>query len=155
MRALLVLFLTFPLLAADPRKQLTGTWRLVSYERTTPAGITEAPFGKTPAGRLIYDGKGRMSTHMMRPGRPSFSEPQLRNGTPAEIEAAYRGYLAYWGTYTVNARDKVILHRIEGSLYPNWVGSEQRRPFSFERGRLVLISDSSLGRAKIVWEKLP
>jgi hypothetical protein len=34
--------------------------------------------------------------------------------------------------------DDTVVHRIDMSLYPNWSGEEQRRPFTYENGELTL-----------------
>jgi Lipocalin-like domain len=38
-----------------------------------------------------------------------------------------QGSIAYFGTYTVNEADKVITAQIEGSTFPNFVGTDQKR----------------------------
>ena len=37
-----------------------------------------------------------------------------------------QGSIAYFGTYSVV--DKVIIEKVEGGTWPNWVGTEQKRP---------------------------
>ena len=153
---LALLLLALPLLAQDVSKRLVGTWRLVTYDRQLPNGDVFYPLGKDAKGRLTYDSQGRMTAQLMQPGRPQFSRPQSRDGSEEQIVKAYRGYLAYYGTYTVQEKDGYILHKVEASLYPNWVGVDQKRFFRFEGERLVLEADAqALGRSRLVWEKLP
>lgn len=153
---LALLLLTLPLLAQDLSKRLVGTWRLVTYDRQLPNGEVYYPLGKDARGRLTYDAQGRMTAQLMQPDRPQFSRPQSRDGSEEQIVKAYRGYLAYYGTYTVQEKDGYILHKVEASLYPNWVGGNQKRFFRFEGERLVLEADAqALGRSRLVWEKLP
>ncbi len=153
---LALLLLALPLLAQDVSKRLVGTWRLVTYDRQLPNGEVYYPLGKDARGRLTYDAQGRMTAQLMQPDRPQFSRPQSRDGSEEQIVKAYRGYLAYYGTYTVQEKDGYILHKVEASLYPNWVGGNQKRFFRFEGERLVLEADAqALGRSRLVWEKLP
>jgi hypothetical protein len=153
---LALLLLALPLLAQDVSKRLVGTWRLVTYDRQLPNGEVYYPLGKDARGRLTYDAQGRMTAQLMQPDRPQFSRPQSRDGSEEQIVKAYRGYLAYYGTYTVHEKDGYILHKVEASLYPNWVGGNQKRFFRFEGERLVLEADAqALGRSRLVWEKLP
>lgn len=151
-----LLLLALPLLAEDVSKRLVGTWRLVTYDRKAPNGDVYYPLGKDAKGRLTYDAQGRMTAQLMQPDRPQFSRPQSRDGSEEQIVKAYRGYLAYYGTYSVHAKDGYIVHQVEASLYPNWVGGAQKRFFRFEGERLVLEADAqALGRSRLVWEKLP
>lgn len=153
---LALLLLALPLFAQDVSRRLAGAWRLVSYERTAPDGGVTYPLGKDARGRLTYDAQGRMAAQLMRPDRPLLARPQSRDGSADQIVEAYRGYLAYYGTYTVHEKEGFILHQVEASLYPNWVGGEQKRYFRFEGERLVLEADAAaLGRSRLVWEKLP
>lgn len=115
------------------KKQLVGTWKLVSYD----VGTTH-PMGRDPVGLLIYTGDGRMSLQAMLPGRPRFvgeASTGHEHGTPEEVVSAYGGYIAYFGTYEVNERGSVT-HRIEGSLFPNWVGRDQIELFKLSGDRL-------------------
>jgi hypothetical protein len=47
-------------------------------------------------------------------------------GTVEENKAMVQGGIAYFGTYSVV--DKVIVEKVEGSTWPNWTGTEQKRP---------------------------
>jgi hypothetical protein len=47
-------------------------------------------------------------------------------GTAEENKAMVQGGIAYFGTYSVV--DKVIVEKVEGSTWPNWTGTEQKRP---------------------------
>ena len=74
---------------------------------------------------------------------------------PDEMIAAYQGYLAYYGTYTIDESRGVVVHKVEASLYPNYVGSDQVRRYTFSGARLTLEVETELGRGKLVWERLP
>ena len=70
---------------------------------------------------------------------------------------AYSTYLAYFGTYEVQGQS--VLHRIEASLYPNWAGQCQVRPFTDESGDLVLstppmrLADGSTVVNELAWRR--
>ena len=44
--------------------------------------------------------------------------------------------LAYCGRYRVDG--DCVVHTVEMSMYPNWVGTEQRRAYRFDGDRIVL-----------------
>jgi hypothetical protein len=54
----------------------------------------------------------------------------------------------------VDASDKSLVFRIEGSTFPNWIGAEQRRPFSLSGDELTYTSPGSTGiPAKVVMRR--
>jgi hypothetical protein len=58
------------------------------------------------------------------------------SGTTEEKLKAIETYIHYCGPYEVKG-DKVI-HHVEVSLFPNWVGTDQMRFFEFSGNRLTL-----------------
>jgi hypothetical protein len=160
MRALIMSLLTalVPVaLAAGPsiQQRFIGTWKLISYEFTSTTGELSYPRGRDAVGRISYDAAGRMCVQIMQPGRPQFASDDLRQGTPDEMIAAYRGYLAYYGTYTIDETRGIVVHKVEASLFPNYVGTDQMRHYTFSGARLTLEAETELGHAKLVWERLP
>ena len=39
--------------------------------------------------------------------------------------------IAYYGTYTVNAAEKVVILHLDASTFPNQIGTDQKRTISF------------------------
>jgi hypothetical protein len=154
--SLLTLTLATAALAADApiKERFIGTWKLVSFESRSPSGELTYPRGSNPVGRLTYDRDGRMAVQIMRPGVGKFAGPSSRAATAAEAESAFRGYSAYFGTYFVDEAADQVIHKVESSLFPNWVGTEQKRFFRFEGNRLTLEADTAAGRSKLVWERV-
>jgi hypothetical protein len=117
-----------PFAAADAaddavRKQLAGEWVLVKYEVFGENGQTRP--GNYDIGRINY-GEHEMSAHLMRSGRPKDSA-----STEAARAAAFQGYLGYFGPYTIDAAQKIVVHHVAGSSLPNWLGTEQVRHYGF------------------------
>lgn len=160
MRALIMSFLVVLVpvaLAAGPsiQQRFIGSWKLISYEFTSKTGEVSYPRGRNAVGRISYDAAGRMFVQIMQPGCPQFAGSDVRQGTPDEMIAAYHGYLAYYGTYTIDESRGVVVHEVEASLFPNYVGSDQVRHYTFSGARLTLEVETELGRGKLVWERLP
>jgi len=137
--------------------EFIGVWKLVRFERRTTSGDLSYPMGRNPVGRLTYDAGGRMSAQIMRPDRPAFRDASSSRGSAEEKSAAFDGYLAYYGTYTVDEKTHTVIHHVEASLYPNWARSEQRRLFEFSEGRLILRAVNGAGgpgtESRLVWER--
>jgi Lipocalin-like domain len=111
---------------AQTAKDLVGTWKSVSTIITGPDGRKTEPFGPNPNNILVFDANGRFVLVNTRPDLPKFASNNRMQGTSEENKAIVQGSIAYFGTYSVV--DKVIVEKIEGSTWPNWNGTEQKRP---------------------------
>lgn len=120
--------------------KLVGTWKLLAIEERNAQGelVTPLDYGPEPVGLLIYDATGHMSVHAMRRGRPRLPSDDVHLAPAERAKAAFVGYNAYFGTYEVDERAGVVIHHVEGSLIPNWEGTDQRRRFTISGDRLVL-----------------
>jgi hypothetical protein len=139
--------------------KLVGSWKLISFNFKDSSGQKAFPFGKEAQGRLIYEPDGRMAVQLMNPNRLRFATGDPLVTSEAEVRAAFDGYTAYYGTYSVNPEEQTIVHHIEAALLPNWVGTDQRRQFEFDGKYLTLKGDLLLGGVQgvgsLVWERLP
>ena len=133
--------------------QIRGTWRLVSYERKeTPDAPWTRRFGDHPKGYIMYDGTGHMMVEFEKmPAPPKFASGDDWKPTPEEAQNVYLGYVAYFGTYTVDEQAHAVTHHVEGSLNPSYFGTDQVRPATLDGDRLTL-SDGKTFR--VVWERV-
>ena len=119
--------------------KLVGSWKLLSFHS--------------------QDSSGRMAVQLMDPHRPGFASDDPLVTSEAEVRAAFGGYTAYFGTYSVNPDEQTIVHHIEAALLPNWVGTDQLRQFEFDGKVLTLkgplLLGGVLGVVSLVWERLP
>jgi len=118
--------------------ELIGAWRLVTFEFRKTDGEVVYPFGAEAQGTIIYTESGYYSGQLMRKGRPRFAIPDQMMGTVEEIQTAYKGSISYFGTYDVDMENKVINHYVEGSIFPNMEGSNQKRYFELAKDKLTL-----------------
>jgi hypothetical protein len=91
-------------------------------------------------GRLTYDEGGRVSLQIARGSRARFASDDLESGTADEVQRAFDGYHAWFGRFTVEPGEEIVVHRIEASLFPNWEGGEQTRFVRFDGEELALRS---------------
>ena len=112
------------------QKQLVGTYALVSAENTNADGKKSYPFGSDPKGMAIFTANGRFMILNTNPSTPKFASNSRANGTPEENKAAVIGAIGLFGTYRVNDKEKSMIWSIESSSYPNWNGTEQKRPIN-------------------------
>ena len=129
---------------------VVGTWRLVSSEGRSSAGDVSRQYGDAPVGLLLYGADGYMSATLMRPDRPPFASGDRLRGTPEEVRLASEGFLAYCGTYDLDASKELIVHHVTAADFPNIVGTDLVRRFTMENGHLVLETQPVL-RAGKTW----
>jgi hypothetical protein len=134
-----------------------GTWRLVSCEQRTKDGQISYPFGQDPVGYIIYSHDGYMAVAFMSPNRGRFADGDIAGGTTEEKVAAVETYISYCGRYEVQG-DRVI-HHIEVSLFPNWIGVDQERFFELDGDELSLSTPPLLVNgvqqaAYLVWKRV-
>ncbi len=122
----------------DVERRLVGTWRLVSYEDEPPSGPSVFPYGKEPKGLLIYDGTGHMAIQIMKQPHPKIASGDEENATAEEKQALFDAYVAYFGTYRVDAAKGVVFHHAEGDLADVFIGRDEARPFELKGDRLVI-----------------
>jgi hypothetical protein len=137
-------------------ERFVGTWKLVSFEYRSKDQVTY-PFGKDPVGYRMYNDDGYMAVAFMASNRRRFSSMDLTGGTAEEIVAAAGSYFSYCGKYEVT-EDKVI-HHVEVSFYPNWVGEKQVRFYKFEDDKLILSTPPMNAAGKqqsgyLIWKRI-
>jgi len=134
---------------------LTGAWRLVSWDLLTAEGeLLLHPFGNA-VGYLLYSDDGYKSLSIMKPHRPKYSSENPLVGSSEELAAAAEGYFSYCGRYEV--RDGKVIHHIEAGLFPNWTGQSQERAYELRGNRLSLTLPAPSGGLelinRLVWER--
>ena len=131
-------------------KPFIGMWRLVSIVDMKGEKIR----GEHPTGFIVYDASGNMSVQIM-PGtpRPKYAGAQP---TPDEAKAALNGYVAYFGTYTVDKKSRTVTHNLKGSINPGDVGVDRVRAYEMGPGDRVTLTTMPLTETswRLIWERV-
>lgn len=142
--------------AAHP---LIGGWRLRTWVSIADDGSETRPMGDAPDGLLTYAAGGTM-IGIMGPGdRPRFATDDVTGGSRDEQAQAFATFIAYGGRYEVDG--DTVTHHVETSLFPNWIGTQQRRRFVFsDDGQMLTLTSPPLvlGGAtriqRLTWERV-
>ena len=139
---------------AQTVKDLAGTWTLVSSV-TEQGGNKTDTYGPNPKGILTVDANGRYVLAFVRADLPKVASNNRTTATPEENKAIVQGSNTHFGTLSVNAADKTITFKIETSTFPNWDGTEQKRPFTVTGDELqyTVPAASGGGTATVVWKR--
>jgi hypothetical protein len=137
---------------------LIGTWKLISWEnRSLVDGQVSYPLGKDATGYIMYNEDGYVFVAIMGPNRLKFAADDLLSGSTEEEAQAEETYVSYCGRYDFEG--ETVIHHVELSLFPNWVGGEQERLVELEGKRLTLSTHPILlrgiqQRAHLIWERV-
>ncbi len=141
------------------RERLLGAWRLLTWESIGDDGSVDHPMGTDPEGVVVYTPDGTMMTTLGRSGRAPITGGDMLAGPDAERLAAFGSFIAYTSRFRIDGGD--VIHHVEMSLFPNWVGTAQRRhvELSADGRSLVLSSDAFLLRGRmsgqrLTWERI-
>ncbi|MGW0024634.1 lipocalin-like domain-containing protein [Rhodococcus sp. O3] len=140
-------------------ERIVGAWELVEYSTTSDDGKVDHPLGADARGLIVYSADGFMSAQIMRPGRTPYRSRNVHSGETSERGEAAGGYLAYSGPYHVDEDNAAVWHEMAVSLYPNWIGDNQKRDVRFDGDLMTLSSDPLVFRTvtlfpALVWRRV-
>jgi hypothetical protein len=143
----------------DIATKFIGTWKLLSCVASVPDGQLIYPFGENAQGRANFE-RGRFSFQVVNPDRPEFAVSDPHSATETEVKEAFAGYLAYYGSWSIDPAAGRIINRVEAATIPGWVRTDQVRYYRFEGDLMILRTPPSLRDGveminTLTWERLP
>jgi len=107
---------------AAPRNHVVGTWRMVAAEIERDGKVVPA-YGQRPSGMLIFAPDMHYVEVLTDGDLPRFASNLRGQGTDEENRTAMATSIGMFGSYTVDENGDFTGDRVEGSTFPNWVGS--------------------------------
>ena len=148
--------LSGPRAGAQSRNPFVGTWKLISIEsRAADGSVPPAPNpvgGVNPTGMVMYDAAGHVSLQIMPSGRPS-SLNTLQPLSPEQAKEALFGYVAYYGTYTLDQQRRVMHIHFDGAVNPSMVGTNGDRYYEFDGNRMTFRAGTT-STTRLTWERM-
>jgi hypothetical protein len=132
--SVLSLLLVAPIIPAHAQS-LEGRWRLIGAQEVRANGeVVRLPWGAHPIGSLLVQG-GACYVQIMSTDVPSFAaEQSVRDQMKATLLSSYVGYS---GACVFSEKDGTLSIKVDAAWRPDMVGTEQRRVFRFENGKLI------------------
>ncbi|WP_419246252.1 lipocalin-like domain-containing protein [Serratia sp. NFX21] len=136
-----------------------GSWSLVSSVFKGEDGRVNHPLGEQVLGRINYEPNGTMAAQLYSATRPCFTADDLAQGSEQELRAAFINMICYFGRYQVDESEQRVVHQVEGSSFPNWIGSRQVRFYRFSGDRLELRTvplqfGNGVQTGELVWQRI-
>jgi len=138
------------------KQRVQGTWTLVSAVLDQDGKKSE-PFGPGPKGTLILTNNDRFALIITRADIPKFASNVRTTGTAEENKAAVQGSIAYFGKYTADDADKMLVLHDEGGTFPNWTGTDQKRTVELSGDELKFINPNpsmGAGVVTVTWKRV-
>jgi len=140
-------------------RALIGGWRLRRWVAVDTDGAEVFPMGAGATGYLAYTADGTMVAMMGQGDRPAFSSDDVTGGSDAERASAFATFIAYAGRYEVSS--DTVTHLVEVSLFPNWIGTRQRRAWVVDpSGRELTLTASAIRQGgvtrthRLTWQRV-
>src|ERR1700730_4379907 len=139
---------------AQTAKDLVGTWVNTSNVNIRQDGSRVDTFGPGAKGVIIFESNGHYANVTLTSNLPKFASGNRNTGTPEENKAIVQGSLAHYGTYAV--ADKVVTLKVDGSTWPAWTGTDQKRTIiSFTGDEIKWSLAASIGgTAEVGWKRV-
>ena len=126
-------------------RRLHGAWR---YLGSMTDGKPTPGRGANPKGIIYYDPSGTMVVQVA----PDKERGKAGSApTPDEAQAALAGYIAYFGTYTVDEKAATVTHHRQASVQPGDV-ADLVRGYEFAGDRLILRPPGTT--YEVLWERI-
>jgi hypothetical protein len=143
--------------AQTANEHFKGTsWTLISgsFDRAGKKVHLTAP---RLQGFLMFDNNDHFLVAITRSGLYKPGSRPGQKGTLEENKAALQRSIASFGTYSINDADHTINVHIEGSTFPKWNGTDQKRLFTVAGDELKwtnLSPPGGAGTAQLVWKRV-
>jgi Lipocalin-like domain len=128
--------LMLALASSASAETIQGRWKLIAAEDMRADGtVGRYPWGRHPIGSIVVEG-GSCYLQIMSGDTPMFT---AANTTVTEqMKAALLStYIAYSGPCVINEAEGSVTLKVEAAWRPDYVGTEQKRFFRFENGKLL------------------
>jgi hypothetical protein len=112
---------------SNEEKKFVGSW-------TSPISTS---YGDNARGLLIFSADGRYQLSIQRAVLPKVASNNRTKATPQEEHAIVEGSINHFGRYTIDHKKNILTLNIEGSTFPNWIGTSQQRSYTIKNGVLT------------------
>ena len=142
----LVAVLLLAVSASASAETIQGRWKLLAAEDLRADGSrARYPWGAHPVGSIVVEG-GACYVQIMSSDTPSFAAGAT-TVTDQMKASLLSSYIAYSGPCAIDEAAGSLTLKVDAAWRPDYVGTEQKRFFHFDNGRLIFgPAPNSIGR---------
>jgi len=116
---------------------IVGTWELIEFKNYNNFFKEwRHPYGKNVKGYFTYTESNIVNLNISHENPIDISSPLVNE--KLTIDELSWHTVGYFGNYTVDYEQSIIIHKVEGGGIPSYIGTDQERPF-FLRGDTLVI----------------
>jgi Lipocalin-like domain len=129
-----------------------SSWRLISAKVERGGKIVHL-IAPGLQGFLMFDSNDHFLVAITRSGLHKSGQAGTLGGSKAALQRS----ITCFGTYSINDADRTINVHIEGSTFPKWTGTDQKRLFTVTGDKLKWTNSAATGAAgtaELVWQRV-
>jgi hypothetical protein len=132
------------------RTTIIGTWRLIEYaDLDLTTGKWKYLYGKNPKGYFTYTKKNIVNINISSEFPLKISADSSKKYTINLDDHISQNSFGYFGTYSVDSKNSVVTHHVEGGCIPYYIDTDQKRPFTL-KGDTLTIGDNKTWKRVLV-----
>jgi len=127
---------------------IVGTWKLVEFKNYS--SFTREwfyPYGENVSGYFTYTESNIVHLNISHEEPIDSKSPLITQKFTIDELSWYS--VGYFGRYTVDYDNSLIIHQVEGGGIPNYIGTDQERPFFLRGDTLVIGKEGQYERALV------
>ena len=129
---------------------IVGTWRLIEFtDLDSTTGKWNYPYGKNPKGYFTYTKNDIVNINISSEFPLKISQDSSKKYTINLYDHIWQNSFGYFGTYSVDLKNSVVTHHVEGGCIPYYIDTDQKRPFTLN-GDTLIIGDNRTWKRVLV-----
>jgi hypothetical protein len=135
---------------SSKKNTIVGTWRIVEFSSLdSSTGQWVHPFGKNPKGYFIYTKNNIVNINVCSEFPLKISEDSSKNYTINLFNHIWNNSFGYFGTYSIDSKNSVVTHHVEGGSIPYYIEKDKKRAFNI-KGDTLTIGDNKTWKRVLV-----
>ena len=107
------------------------------------------PYGKNPKGYFTYTKNDIVNINISSEFPLKISQDSSKKYTINLYDHIWQNSFGYFGTYSVDLKNSVVTHHVEGGCIPYYIDTDQKRPFTLN-GDTLIIGDNRTWKRVLV-----
>lgn len=107
------------------------------------------PYGKNPKGYFTYTKNDTININISSEFPLKISEDSSKKYKINLYNHVWKNSFGYFGTYSVDLANSVVIHHVEGGCIPYYIDTNQKRPFKLKAEKLILFNNKTWKRVLV------